>query len=155
MTTIYRYLYYRVGDTQEAEDLTETVFLKVWEHLPRFQPARVPFRAWLYRVASNLLVDHYRTRKPVDGLAESGLIDPAPGPEQVGEVNERNRQLFAALRRLKPEHQEVLTLRFIADLSHAETARVMKRSEGAVRVLQHRALRALRQILSPEEDGSK
>ncbi len=149
---IYRYVFYRVGERQEAEDLTETVFLNVWQALPRFRVGEVSFRSWLYRVAHNLLVDHYRTTKPTIDLAqEMPLQDPSPSPEQQVMDLERQSQIARWLAQLPPDYQQVLTLRFVNGLSHAQAAEVMGRTEGAVRVLQHRALRALRRLRLKEQ----
>lgn len=145
MLEIYRYIYYRIGHVQDAEDMTEVVFLKVWESLPSFQPGRASFRTWLYRVAKNSLIDRYRTQKQVEGLPDYGLQSPAGTPEQSLAQQQDLDDLTPALQKLAPDYQEVLTLRFINELSHAETARIMERSEGAVRVLQHRALKALKE----------
>ncbi len=148
LEAIYRYLYHRVEQASLAEDLTEMVFLKVWEALPQFRPKKAPFRVWLYRVAHNLLVDHYRMQKGEARLeAIAGLTDGSPRPEEQVIAAEDRDRVLAALHRLPADYREVLTLRFIDGLSHAETARAMKRSPGAVRVLQHRALRALAQLL--------
>jgi len=147
MTDIYRYIYFRLGNARVSEDLTGTVFLRVWESLDRFQPDRISFRSWLYRVAHNLLVDRYRTQKPVDRLDDFTLHDRQPDPEHRLIDDEESRMLAKAISHIKPEYQEVVSLRFISELSHAETARIMGRSEGAVRVLQHRALEALRRSL--------
>jgi RNA polymerase sigma-70 factor (ECF subfamily) len=145
---IYRYIYYRVGETRLAEDLTETTFLKAWQALPRFRIGGTPFRVWLYRVAHNLLVDHYRTRKEQVPLSvHPPMADPSPSPEEELIARDRRDWVSAAIARLSPDYQEVLTLRFVNGLSHSEAAEVLGRSVGAVRVLQHRALKALREVL--------
>ncbi|MEX0787715.1 MAG: sigma-70 family RNA polymerase sigma factor, partial [Anaerolineales bacterium] len=153
MTAIYRYSYYRLGDSAEAEDLTETTFLRVWEGLKRFQPGRVAFRSWLYRVAHNLLIDRYRARKPQGSLDDMEIADSAPAPEASLIAKDESRRLAQAIRGLKPEYQQVLTLRFIAGITHAEAALIIGCSQAAARVLQHRALAALRESLdrSPGE----
>lgn len=144
LNLIYRYVYYRVGDPGLAEDFTETVFLKVWENISTFQIDRISFKGWLFRVAHNLLVDYYRTRKQLDYLDEDvDFPDPAQSPEELVITTETETLVLFAFRNLKQEYQNVLTLRFINDLTHAETSKVLGRSIGAVRVLQHRALRAL------------
>jgi len=148
LALIYRYVFYRVNDVAEAEDLTEQVFLKAWEALGHFQLREVPFGAWLYRIAHNVVVDRHRTHKetvPLDG--QLMLRDVASGPEDRLDWRETIESLAHALSQLSPIHQQVLTLRFISGLSHAETARVLERSEEAVRVLQHRALGVLRELL--------
>jgi len=148
MTAIYRYIYFRIGDERVSEDLTGTTFLRVWESLDRFQPDRISFRSWLYRVAHNLLVDRYRTQKPVSRLDDFTPHDRQPDPEHQLIDNEESRLLAKAISHIKPDYQEVVSLRFISQLSHVETARIMGRNEGAVRVLQHRALKALKRSLS-------
>lgn len=153
LADIYRYVFYRVGDQHEAEDLTEAVFVKAWEALERYRPTEAPFAAWLYRIAHNLVVDRHRTKKSEDPLVEQ-WPDPAPdaSPEAQADRREAASRVAEALAQLDPAQQEVLTLRFVNDLSHAETARIMGRSEGAVRVLQHRALAALRQWLQEKAE---
>ena len=141
---IYRYIYYRVGDQAEAEDLTEMVFLKVWEALPRFKPGQVSFKAWLYRIAHNLLVDRYRTRKTIVPLdAQPDLRDRAPLPEDEVLRQEEREWISDAIAKLRPEYQQILALRFIEKMSHSEAAEILERSVPAVRVLQYRALKAL------------
>ena len=150
---IYRYVYYRVSDHDEAEDLTETVFLKAWEALPRFESGNGTWRAWLYRIAHNVVIDRYRTHRnnaPLDDdhdLRDEEIQD----PEDVTESNLEIARLSAALDRLKPNLREVILQRFVNGLSHAETAKVMGLREGHVRVLQHRALKEMRKILEGVE----
>ncbi|MGD2253460.1 MAG: RNA polymerase sigma factor [Anaerolineales bacterium] len=156
LPSIYRYLYYRLGEVLEAEDLTENVFLKAWQGLKSFKKGKGSFRTWLYRVAHNTLIDHYRTMKqesPLQPIEE--LEAPSPRPEEQVIAKERSQGLARAIARLKPEFQEILTLRFINGMSHMEAGQVMGRSSGAVRVLQHRALKALGEILegSGEDRG--
>jgi RNA polymerase sigma-70 factor (ECF subfamily) len=145
---LYRYVFYRVGDAHEAEDVTELVFLKAWQALDRYQPGGAPFRAWLYRIAHNTLIDRARTLRPPGDLNDDHA-DPnsEASPEQITAQREQRQTLAEALRQLEPAQQQVLLLRFVSELSHAETAQVMNRTEGAVRVLQHRALAALRRLL--------
>jgi RNA polymerase sigma-70 factor (ECF subfamily) len=153
MDQIYRYVYYGVTNHQEAEDLTEVVFLKAWEALPRFKPEKAMFRAWLYRIAHNLVVDRHRTRKPVLFLEQViHLRDVSPAPETVVETDQETTRLSVALSRLKPKLREVILCRFVNGLSHAETAEIMGTSEGNVRVLQHRALKKMKTLL--EETGA-
>jgi len=143
---IYQYIYYRVGDQAEAEDMTETVFLKVWEALPNFRVGKASFSTWLYRVAHNLLVDRYRTQKTtlsLDSQPAQKIRDRAPSPEDEVIRQEEHERISAAIARLAPDYQQVLVLRFIEKLPHSEVARILDRSEPAVRVLQYRALRAL------------
>jgi RNA polymerase sigma-70 factor (ECF subfamily) len=147
LALIYRYVFYRVDDVAEAEDLTEQVFLKAWEALEHYQKRKVPFSAWLYRIAHNVIVDRHRTRKETLPLEGQVLRDATGGPEDRLDRRETIEAVAHALSQLTPLHRQVLTLRFISGFSHAETARVLERSEEAVRVLQHRALAALRELL--------
>ncbi len=146
MMSIYRYVYYRIGEVREAEDLTETIFLRTWQALPDFKLGKASFKTWLYRVAHNLMVDYYRTHKEELELPEDSEVpSPSPQPEEQVIAMEKSTHIRMAIWKLKPQHQEVLTLRFINELSHKETAEVMGKSVGAVRVLQHRALKALQE----------
>jgi RNA polymerase sigma-70 factor (ECF subfamily) len=148
---IYRYVYYSVPNHAEAEDLTENVFLKAWQALPRFRLNGAGFRTWLYRIAHNSIIDRHRTLKQVVSLDEAAqLRDPAPTPESVVEAEQQVLILSAALSRLKPRAQQVILCRFISGLSHAETAKVLGVSEGHVRVLQHRALKRMRYLLTED-----
>ncbi len=142
---IYRYIFVRTGNTAEAEDLTEDVFVRAWEALPNYRPSQHPFKSWLYRIAHNLIVDHHRRRKPV-GLADEDLQgDPVMFslPEEVVELNQETHVLTNAIQRLNEEEQLVIVLRFVEGLSHREVAAVLGKSEAASRVIQHRALLAL------------
>jgi RNA polymerase sigma-70 factor (ECF subfamily) len=148
LVSIYRYIYARIGEVREAEDLTETVFVKAWQALPTFKREKASFRTWLFRVAHNLMVDYYRTfKEEIELPEEDTLQSPSPQPEEDVIAMEDSVHLSTAIWKLNPLHQEVLTLRFVNEMSHKETAEVMGKSVGAVRVLQHRALKALQEQL--------
>jgi RNA polymerase sigma-70 factor (ECF subfamily) len=151
---IYRYIYYRVGQQAEAEDLTELVFLKVWEALDNYEHRNIPFEAWLYRIARNTVIDNYRTQKNTVSIDEQwSLEDSTQGPESLAIFSEQGEILRNALDRLDADYQEILILRFVAGLNHAEAAVAMGRSEGATRALQHRALAALRDSYHQSQQG--
>jgi RNA polymerase sigma-70 factor (ECF subfamily) len=145
---IYRYLFAHLENSMDAEDLTGEVFLKAWQSLPKYSERGVPFLAFLFRIAHNVLIDHYRqnrrveTKSPddMDGYKEVGREEPV---DLIGSQME-HQQILSVLSKLRTDYQSVLTLRFISELSPEETAQVMNRSVGAIRVLQHRALDALR-----------
>lgn len=141
---IYRYIFFRVGDATAAEDITSEVFMQMVRSLPRYQERGAPFAAWLFRIAHDRLVDHLRRSaiRQVDELPED-LIDEYPGPETQAEINLNHTQLFEALRTMTDEQQTVLQLRFIEDYSLEETARLMHKNVGAIKALQHRALKTL------------
>jgi len=153
---IFRYVYYRVGTSGEAEDLTEVVFLKAWEAIDRYQPRGVPFVAWLYRLAHNLVVDSYRARRvtvPLDDLTEAE----EPGANVIDAVEQQldAEEVRVALRTLSQEHQQLIVLRFVEGLSHAEVALITGKSEGAMRVVQYRALQALAKALQGDGERTK
>lgn len=148
---IQRYIFYRVSNRFDAEDLTESTFLKAWQALPRFRSPEVNLRAWLFRIAHNTVIDHYRTRKPATQLHEvAHRYSDQPSAEEQAQVNDDHRQLTAAIRTLDDRLQHTIICRFVCNLSHAETAQVMGLTEQHVRVLQHRALNKLRQQLEIE-----
>lgn len=147
---VYRYVYYRVADHAEAEDLTEMVFLKAWEKLASMRGGASVrnFRAWIYRIAHNLVVDRHRTHRPSKHLSESlpsSRIEHSP--ENALQSKEEVHLLARAVSQLEEQLQQVIIHRFIHQLSHAETAQLMGLTAGHVRVLQHRALKKMRTLL--------
>jgi RNA polymerase sigma-70 factor (ECF subfamily) len=148
---MYTYIYRRVGHAATAEDLTGELFLRVVRSIRNDQAWRESFSAWLYRIAHNLVVDHYRNlpeqpHEPVEPSMQGDSGDLAAALESRAA---RDR-LRAATRRLTPDQQEVVALRFGEGLTSAETGRVLNKSVGAVEALQHRALASLRRILGEE-----
>ena len=140
---ILRYLTHRVRDPEAAEDLAQQVFLKAWQAVPRYQQRGVPFKAWLYRMAHNQMVDYHRARRPSTDL-EGVDVPEDPIAEQRVIRLELLRRLQEALDRLSQDHREVLVLRFLMEKSAAEIGEIMDRKDVTVRGLQFRALRALR-----------
>lgn len=147
---IYRYVFYRVSD-EEAEDIVENVFLKVWENIKkyRFKEGK-SFSAWVFRIAHNLIVDHYRTAKE-KGFDELDLniADEKREHNPVKTVENVINQKFLkiALAKLKHPYQDVIIYKFINELSNSEIAEVLGKSEGSLRVLQFRALALLKKEL--------
>ena len=145
---IFRYLFAHLSSRMDAEDLTGEVFLKAWQSLPKYNERGVPFLAFLFRVARNVLVDHYRQSSRQDTKTPEELEgykqDSEPEPMDMVGKNMEHQHVLRVLTKLRPDYQTVLTLRFISELTPEETAQVMERSVGAIRVLQHRALAALR-----------
>ena len=149
---IYRYVAYRVGTEGEAEDLTEQVFLKAWEAMPRYEDRGLPFRAWLFRLAHNLVIDHYRMRRsdvPLSDVSDRDLggLTALPDPQAELEARLEVDELRRALGQLREEQRQVVLLRFVEGLSHAEVGGILGKSEGATRAIQHRALLALARAL--------
>lgn len=151
---VYRFIFFRVGEARLAEDLTSQSFLKAWEHLGRYQIRGLPFGAWLFRIARNTVIDHYRVSKETVSLEASLAAQPDP----LGKVDENVEghleveQLRIALRRLTEDQQQVLTLKFIEGLSTKEISQVTGKREGAIRALQMRGLQALAHILGTAND---
>jgi RNA polymerase sigma-70 factor (ECF subfamily) len=147
---IYNYIFYRVGDSAEAEDLTARVFYRALGHIHEYQTRGAPFAAWLYRIAHNLVANWYRDRSRrknvrLDDVAM--LTERGAGPHQCAEQNEETQTLLRAIRKLPAERQQLLILKFGDELSNEEIARMMGRSEGAIKSLYHRTLIALRDEL--------
>lgn len=153
LDTIYRYIRVRVSEDLIAEDLTEIVFLRSYERLEGYKERGLPFSAFLYRVARNLLVDHYRQQQG-DALLEDvdriGISEPAPEDRVI--TSESIQEVQEALTSLPADYQEIIRLRVVLDLPTATAAAWIGRSEGAVRVLLHRALKALRVRMSESEE---
>jgi RNA polymerase sigma-70 factor (ECF subfamily) len=147
---IYNYIYYRIGNHHDAEDLTARTFFRALDHIDRYVDRGVPFSAWLYRIAHNLVANWHRDRSrhrlvSLDGLLR--LSAPGSSPEQEVERNEEQEALLEAIRRLPPDRQQLLILKFGERLSNAEIGRIMGRTEGAIKSLYHRTLIALRDDL--------
>jgi len=149
LDAVYRYVYYKIGDGVEAEDLTSQIFVKAWEAMPRYQCREIPFSHWLMRLARNAVIDHYRTRKPQGELNEA-MVSPEPDPQGEYLRGEQVRGLESALRQLPEEQRSMLVLRFVEEMGYAEMAKIVGKSGEALRVMQHRALAALRRILDRE-----
>lgn len=161
VTIIFRYTYAHIGDRMDAEDLTEEIFMRVWRTLSKYREQGVPFIAYLFRVGRNALIDHYRRSKRSDQpmlLEEDVITDTRPDPSAEVQANIERQEVRELMGQLREDYREVLYYRFLAELSPEETAQVMGKSAGAVRVLQHRALAALRELfesLKGSSDGTK
>ncbi len=148
---IYRYLVLRMGNQMEAEDLTQQVFMKALESISGFRWKGVPFSAWLYRIAHNLAVDSLRRRS-------RNTVDCVEEPEAVSDCNPQVElekkldiaELVQAMKKLTKAQSEVISLRFASDLPIAQVARIMGKSEGAIKALQHSAILALRKVMVTE-----
>jgi RNA polymerase sigma-70 factor (ECF subfamily) len=145
---IYNYIYYRTGDHHDAEDLTERVFQRALRHVGGFQDMGVPFSAWLYRIAHNLVANWHRdrSRRPVVSLEGQLVLTPgAQHPEALAVAREEGDALLRLLRRLPEERQQLLILKFSEQMSNAEIGEIMGRTEGAIKSLYHRTLSSLRE----------
>ena len=147
---IYNYVYYRTGNLHEAEDLTARVFQRAMNHIHNYTDRGVPFSAWLYRIAHNLVANWHRdrSRRQEIPLSEVPVVpSKEERPESKLVRSQDQDSLMRHIRQLPPERQTLLILKFVEDLSNAEIGQVMGRSEGAVKSLYHRTLLALRDQL--------
>ena len=145
---IYRYLALRIGNEMEAEDLTQQVFLSALQSINSFRWKGAPFSAWLYRIAHNQAVDHLRKKKKRTDLPlDESLASSDSNPQSAIELKMDSEQLLRATERLTEAQRQVIALRFTSELSIAEVAGVMGKSQGAVKALQHSAIVALRRTM--------
>ncbi len=145
---IYRYIFFKV-DKQEAFDLTENVFLKMWENLKSYKPREGAFfSSWLFRIAHNVVVDHYRSRKENISL-DIDVPDTKRhhNPIIMTEQKLGQEALRVAIGQLKKKYQQIIILKYINELDNEEIANILGCSEGSLRILKFRALRSLRQVL--------
>lgn len=146
---IYRYVFYRVK-SDDAEDLVENVFLKAWENIKQYKPKQKSFSAWLFRIAHNLVIDHYRATKDKDMEVLDEMMPDHKrehNPIRVVEDKFDNAALKIALSKLKKQYQDVIIYKFINEFSNLEIAELVGKSEGSLRILQFRALKALKKEL--------
>jgi RNA polymerase sigma-70 factor (ECF subfamily) len=149
---IYRYLYRYLGDAELAEDLTSEVFLRLLRALNTRREPRDRLQGWLYRVARNLAMDWFRQQAKATTVSlHEELVADGDAPLAEVEKNQAHRRLRQAIYQLTPSQQQVIFLRFGEGLSIAEVGRLMGKSEGAIKLLQYRAVRRLRKLLEREE----
>jgi RNA polymerase sigma-70 factor (ECF subfamily) len=150
---IFNYVYYRTGNLHDAEDLTARVFQRAMNHIQNYTDRGVPFSAWLYRIAHNLVANWHRDRSRRQEIPINDIpVLPSKGehPETTLVHSEEQEDLLRLIRRLPPDRQHLLILKFLENLSNAEIGQIMGRSEGAVKSLYHRTLLALRDQISGE-----
>ena len=149
---VYRHVYYRVGNTEDTKDLTQQVFIRAWKAIGRYKKTSSPFLAWLMRISHNLVIDFYRSNKDKLYLnSEIVANNSDSSPERVAEMEFDQQQLRRAILQLPSEQQQVILMSFIEGFSYAEIASTLGKSEGAIRVIQHRALKKMRHILEEEK----
>lgn len=152
---IYNYVYYRIGNHHDAEDLTARVFHRALNHVANYNNRGAPFAAWLYRIAHNLVANWHRDHQrhqvvALDQVKLSGIKQETP--HQAVERSNERELLLAAIQQLPPERQKLLTLKFIERMSNAEIGQLMGRSEGAIKSLYHRTLVSLKELLAEHEN---
>lgn len=149
MPKIYRFIFLKVSGKSDAEDLSHQVFLSAWKNIKTFKYQGYPFSSWLYKIANNAVIDFYRTKKDaidIESIAESAVYEKIETPNVLDDAFEMER-VQIALKKLKPDDQSVLIMKFVNELSNKEIAKTLGKTEGAVRVMQHRAIKQLQQYL--------
>lgn len=142
---LYRYVFFRVGQNKElAEDITSEIFLKAWKNLDDFKDGS--FQAWVYTIARNKVIDFYRTNKNHDKLEETILDDKNNIEDEILNKIEIE-EVKKAINNLTQEQQEVIILKFIEDMKNTEISKILNKKEDAIRALQHRAIRQLKEII--------
>ena len=155
---IFNYVYYRTGNHHDAEDLTAKTFQRAMKHIARYEQRGVPFSAWLYRIAHNVVANWHRdrSRRKVIALDELALYHQRrQSPEGFVEEDEERRDLLKVIWRLPADRQQLLILKFVEGISNEEIGQIMGRSEGAIKSLYHRTLLALRKEMMPQSVRSK
>ena len=150
---IYRYISLKVGNNTEAEDMTQQVFIKALQSISSYKWKDVPFSAWLFRIAHNQVIDYYRkqSRQSTTPLYEYMAVTNF-NPEKEMEDKSDIERLLIASKKLTAAQQEVIALRFAGELPIAEVARIMGKTQGAIKALQHSAIASLRKLMAVEED---
>jgi RNA polymerase sigma-70 factor (ECF subfamily) len=153
---VYSYAYYRIGNHHDAEDLTEQTFLQAYRHFERAQRESDgrPLRPWLIRIAHNLAANLYRdrARKPQSPLDEGAPIAAAHTTEELVDGRDELKRVLAAVKELPDDRREALIMRFALGMDNREIARALGRTDGATKVLIHRAIKQLETIMAPAED---
>ncbi|MFH1694496.1 MAG: sigma-70 family RNA polymerase sigma factor [Patescibacteria group bacterium] len=146
---IYRFILIKVSHKEQAEDITHLTFLKAWENVSRYQDRGHSFGSWLYRIARNTVVDHYRRGSAQISIDDVSIEVLGIDDSLLKSIDAKMRwdDLFGAIKTLKEIEQDVLIMRFVEDLPHQEVAKAVNKTEGAVKVIQHRALKKLKEVL--------
>jgi len=154
---VYSYAYYRIGNHHDAEDLTEQTFLQAYRHFERAQRESDgrPLRPWLIRIAHNLAANYYRdrARRPQTQLEDASVISALHGTEELAEGRQELKEVLEGVSKLPEDRREALIMRFALDMDNREIARALGRTEGATKVLLHRAIKQLEQGLSEDSDA--
>lgn len=149
---IYRFVYFRVNHREVAEDLVSETFIRAWDRLREIE-AISSFNSWLYRIARNLVIDYYRAKKP--DLDINNLENLLAYEDQIIEQTDftfKQKKFLAAVQKLSSDQQLVIKLKFLDELDNQEIAIILQKSEGAIRVIQHRAINELKRLLN-QDDG--
>src|SRR4051795_611550 len=155
---VYSYAYYRIGNHHDAEDLTEQTFLQAYRHFERAQRESKgrPLRPWLIRIAHNLAANYYRdrSRRPQTAIDDAGPLAAAHTTEALVQDRDDLRRILECVQRLPDDRREALIMRFALGMDNREIARALGRTDGATKVLLHRAIRQLEELVKAAEAGT-
>jgi RNA polymerase sigma-70 factor (ECF subfamily) len=143
---IYRYVYYQVKDRMLAEDIAEEVFLKAWRNLDSYKGNGASLSSWLYRIAHNLVIDNFRAGKKLAAMKRE-VVDDTDSPQHTAESNWQKQRLLEVVDTLPEQQKQLILLKFIEGMNNEEIAQVTGKTQGAIRIMQMRALASLRQRL--------
>ncbi len=145
---IYRHVYYKTGNVEDARDLTHDVFIEAWRALPRYKRTKTPFLGWLFTICRHTVIDYYRTKKD-HGYLNNEIVmeDHEKTPGQLAEEQFTQQEVRRAILRLPEDQQQVILMSFIEGFEYSEIAAALNKSEGNIRVILHRALKRIREIL--------
>lgn len=149
---IYRFVFLKVGQRADAEDLTQQVFLNAWQNINNFRWQGFPFSSWLYKIATNAVIDYYRQQKiqiDLESVTET-LTVTAETSDFDRALNLKN--IWAAVAKLEPDQQNIIILKFVEKMNNKEIAAILGKSEGAIRVSQHRALKKIKEYVAEENN---
>jgi RNA polymerase sigma-70 factor (ECF subfamily) len=151
---VYRHVYYKVSSHADAEDITQEAFVRAWKYIDKYKSTGAPFVTWIIAIAGNLVIDHYR--KPHNTMLIGEIFEDNPNIQipdtsRELEVNFDNEVIRKAVLKLKGDKQRVIMLHFIDGLTYAEIAAALNKSEGAIRVIQYRALSELKTLLKKRD----
>jgi RNA polymerase sigma-70 factor (ECF subfamily) len=150
---IYRHIYYRTSNIEDARDLTQEVFLRAWQGLPKYKRTKTPFLGWLFTISHNRVIDYYRTKKDYSYLNDAMIIeDREKSPEKLVESQFTQQEIRRAILQLRHDQQQVILMNFIEGFDYSEIAAALNKTEGNIRVLVHRALKRMREILPKTGD---
>ncbi|TSA44283.1 RNA polymerase sigma factor [bacterium] len=157
MPAIYRFVFLKTGGQKGlAEDICHEVFLNAWQKIGNFQFQGYPFSSWLYRIAANAVIDHYRTRKiniNIDTVPEEAVVENVSLNDKFDDKLDL-QTIKVCLKKLEPSYQDVLIMKFVEELSNKEISAALEKSEGAVRVIQHRAIKQLKKYIEDERSNN-
>lgn len=146
---IYRHIYYRTGNVEDARDLTQEVFIKAWRALPKYKKTRTPFLGWLFTISHNRIIDYYRTKKDYAYLDnEIAMEDHGMSPVKLVEAEITQQEVRKVILQLPADQQQVIIMSFIEGFEYSEIARALDKTEGNIRVILHRALKKMREIMN-------